>query len=356
MVHNWMFYYFSQPDLQADHTRAESTQAVYDRYLDLCVRDERLGFEGVFFSEHHFSPLNLSPSPNLMVAAAAQLTKTLRLGVMGNVLPLHDPRRLAEECGMLDYITRGRLEIGLGPGVGGEPVKAGLDPEEIRPRYASGAEVIGKYLRNHRVTHDDDFTKLDDVPIIPAMRQSAPSVWVTAMSESSAAWAATSGFKVCTAWLPTDQVADLCRTYHVAADEAGVGTQAAGFGIRRRVFVAPTDTEALELAEAAFDPVALAIQGGASGPAQATALEASDSHVMKMFMNPDDIIIGSPETVTERLVEQVRTIGADHVMYFSDFKMFDPADLVRCHELIGERVAPVLRSTTVDAPTTATVG
>lgn len=356
MVHNWMFYYFSQPALQADHTSSEGTQAVYDRYLDLCVRDEQLGFDGVFFSEHHFSPLNLSPSPNLMVAAAAQLTKTLRLGVMGNVLPLHDPRRLAEECGMLDYLTRGRLEIGLGPGVGGEPVKAGLDPEEIRPRYASGAAVIGKYLKNHRVTHEDAFTKLDDVPIIPAMRQSAPSVWVTAMSESSAAWAARNGFKVCTAWLSTDQVAELCRTYHVAAAEAELTMEATGFGIRRRVFVAPTDTEALDLAEAAFDPVLLAVQGGASGPAQESALEASDSHVRAMFMNPDDIIIGSPKTVTERLVEQVRATGADHLMYFSDFKMFDPADLVRCHELIGEQVAPVLRSITVDAPTAASVG
>lgn len=347
MVKNWMFYYFSQQHLNPDNMDWQTTQAAYDRYMSLCVQDEQWGFDGVFFSEHHFSGINLTPSPNIMIAAVAQRTEALRLGVMANVLPLHDPRRLAEECGMLDYLSHGRLEIGLGPGIGDDPVKAGMNPDEVRPRYASAADVIDKYLADQRVTHSDEFTNLDNIPIVPRMRQSNPPVWVTAMSESSTTWAAKRGYKVCTSWSPTAMVASLSKAYRAAAAEAGRETDSSDFGIRRRVFVAPTDAEALELAEAAVDPVLAGMQD-VLGDSLATSLEASDPHVKALFFNPDDIIIGSPQTVTERLVEQVRTIGAGNVMYFADFKLFDHDDLVRCHEYLAKDVAPVLRSVSVD--------
>ena len=71
-------------------------QTVYDKAFARLVDLERLGFEGVFFSEHHFLD-SLSPNPNLLIAALARLTKRMKLGVMGNVLAFHQPWRLAEE-------------------------------------------------------------------------------------------------------------------------------------------------------------------------------------------------------------------------------------------------------------------
>src|SRR5262249_56095689 len=90
--------------------------ALLARYLDLWVRDEALGFEGIFFSEHHFGR-SYSPSPNLLIAALAARTRTLRLGVMGIVLPYYHPARVVEEIGMLDHLTGGRLENGTAIGV-----------------------------------------------------------------------------------------------------------------------------------------------------------------------------------------------------------------------------------------------
>ena len=88
--------------------------AHFARYLDLWARDESLGFEGIFFSEHHFGR-SYSASPNLLIAALAPRTTKLRLGVMGVVLP--HPARVVEEIGMLDHLTGGRLEIGTAIGV-----------------------------------------------------------------------------------------------------------------------------------------------------------------------------------------------------------------------------------------------
>lgn len=335
---NWLFYIFSQASPGGDAAEWTKTQTTFDRYLNLCERADGLGFDGVFFSEHHFNSLNLTPSPNLMIAAAAQRTSNLRLGVMSNVVPLHDARRLVEELGMLDYLTQGRLEIGLGPGAGsGEFVQAGLNPELARPRYASGSEIVRQYVERGRVTHCDDFYQLDDVPIVPALRQQNPRVWITAMSESSAAWAAEQGYHVCTSWLSTERAALLCAAYREAATEAGRDADGTNFAVRRRVFVAPTDAEAQEIAESAIDQVLAAME--VSG----TAFEAADPAIAQMFFDPDDIVIGSPKTVTERLIEQARAIGFDHLLYFPDFKLFSAQHLERSHDLIGTEIVPVLR-------------
>ena len=109
-------------------------------------------------------------------------------------------------------------------------------------------------------------------------------------------------------------------------------------GLRRRVFVADSDAEAQEKYESVTDIVANMVGVG---------FETADSQIRMMMMHPDDFAIGSPETVAEKLVEQCRSGGYGTVMYLTDFAAFTPQDLTRSHELIGRRVAPVLRSADV---------
>jgi len=84
---------------------ARDVAALFARYLDLWVRDEALGFEGILFSEHHFGR-SYSASPNLLIAALASRTKKLRLGVMGVVLPYYHPARVVEEIGIAGALRR----------------------------------------------------------------------------------------------------------------------------------------------------------------------------------------------------------------------------------------------------------
>ena len=335
----------------------DETQQAFDRYLQLWADNEHRGCDGVFLSEHHFLGLSLSPSPHLLIAALSQRTSRLRLGVMGSALPLHDVRRLLEDCGMLDYLTQGRLEIGIGPGVGAiEAGIAGVDPEEVRPRYASGADLLDKYLSGSRVTHQDAFYNLVDVPIVPQMRQTHPPVWVTALSESSYRWAAARGYKVCTSYMSAADAADLTVAYYSAATDAGLSCGPDCLGLRRRVFVAPSDAQAHDIVEGCDDPMGLVLQKmlknnpnvfaslpGGGGPPTANPL----------FNQPDDIIVGSPETVTEQLAEQVKTTGVGNLLFFTDFKLFDHQDLVRSHDLIGAQVIPPLRTLTPPTSTPA---
>ena len=357
MVRSWMFYIPRVRHLAvAGEGDTHETQEAFDRYLRLWADNERRGCDGVFLSEHHFLGTSFSPLPHLLIAALSQRTSRLRLGVMSSALPLHNVRQLVEECGMLDYLTHGRLEIGIGPGAGTiEAGLAGVDIEEVRPRYASGADLLDKYLSGSRITHQDAFYSLVDLSIVPQMRQTRPPVWVTATSESSYRWAAARGYKVCTSWLAIAEVAELSSVYHAAATNAGLFSGPDSLGLRRRVFVAPTDTEAQDIVEGSDNPMALArakMQGNQKAAA-AIGSATSGAAANARYNQPDDIIVGSPETVTEQLAEQVKATGIGNLLFWADFKLFDYQHLVRSHDLIGAHVIPPLRSLTPPTSTPA---
>ena len=133
MIKPWLFEFLPElggPSVEPD---PRDVAALFARYLDLWARDEALGFEGIFFSEHHFAR-SYSASPNLLIAAIAQRTKKLRLGVMGVVLPYYHPARVVEEIGMLDHLTGGRLEIGTAIGVPQELSRLNITMAEARER------------------------------------------------------------------------------------------------------------------------------------------------------------------------------------------------------------------------------
>lgn len=340
MIETWGFYIFN-PGINPDHEPGPvELQASYDRYMELWSRCEDWGFDGLTWAEHHFSSMNLSPSPHLVVAAVAARTTTLRLSTLGSVLALHDARRYVEEVGMLDYLTGGRFEPGIAPGAGDtEAVLAGIPSEQVRPRYYAAAEMIEKVVAGPLVTQHDEFNDLEKVRIVPRMRpETGRSIWTTVMSPGSAAWAAERGHRMCTSWLSTPAAAALASAYRDAAAAAGRPAAPSDLGIRRRVFVADSDAEAQDKVDSAVDLV------------QATAgkaFETPDPTILAMMSHPDDYAIGSPETVAEKLIEQCRAGGFGVVNAFPDFATFDHADLVRSHELIGGRVAPILRSANV---------
>src|SRR3984957_1302438 len=87
--------------LGESHFRPEVAVQPYKEHLDAWEEMDRLGYDGVVFNEHHTSPYGLMNSPNLLASAAAQRTKRLKLLIYGNLLPLHEPLRLAEELAML---------------------------------------------------------------------------------------------------------------------------------------------------------------------------------------------------------------------------------------------------------------
>ena len=120
-----------------------SVAGFYHDMLDLAVTAEQLGYESVWVAEHHFANYGLCPAPPVLLAAMAQQTQRVRLGPAVCVLPFHDPVKVAEEYAVLDVISNGRLEFGVGRGYL-EHEYAGhlVDRDESQARFDEALEVL----------------------------------------------------------------------------------------------------------------------------------------------------------------------------------------------------------------------
>src|ERR1700704_6518526 len=128
--------------------KADVAVRTYAEHLEAWEEMDKLGYDGVGFNEHHCSPYGLMNSPNLMAASAAQRTKRVKLLIYGNLLPLHDPLRLAEELAMLDCLSNGRIVSGFARGIPREHNVYRVPLRDSRARFGGGGglPLPGRFL------------------------------------------------------------------------------------------------------------------------------------------------------------------------------------------------------------------
>ncbi|HJY79554.1 MAG TPA: LLM class flavin-dependent oxidoreductase, partial [Candidatus Binatia bacterium] len=148
------------------------SQSPVQRYrdtLDQAIYAEALGFESVWPVEQHFNPnLSILPSPLLMLAALAERTRTLRLGIAIVLLPLSHPIRVAEEIATLDVLSNGRVEFGIGRGsIPTHFTGFGLNQAESRERMLESLEVILKAWNSERLSFQGKFYQINNLSIVP---------------------------------------------------------------------------------------------------------------------------------------------------------------------------------------------
>ena len=233
MITTWLFEFFHALRGAEAH-QPQAIQDHYRWYLDLWTRAEQQGFDGIFFSEHHFGA-GYAPSPNLLVANVAARTTTLRLGVLGVSTPYSSPWRVVEEFAMLDHLTGGRFEPGLVSGIPPELGFAGISADVAMARHETIATAVEGFMRDGSVTAHGGGWAIDDLAIFPSMYQRPGHVWTACRSRATAEVAARRGWKVCTGFNSTESIADMFDGYRVAATEAGHPATADRLGLRRMV-------------------------------------------------------------------------------------------------------------------------
>src|SRR5260221_13849236 len=108
----------------------------YEDRLKIAEAYDRAGFYAYHLAEHHATPLGMAPSPSVFLAAVAQRTSRLRFGPLVYTLGLHHPLRVAEEICMLDQMSGGRLEVGIGRGISSYELRYyGVDPQQAQSIY-----------------------------------------------------------------------------------------------------------------------------------------------------------------------------------------------------------------------------
>ena len=165
--------------LSKRHFKADVAVRTYAEHLDAWEEMDRLGYDGVGFNEHHCSPYGLMNSPNLMASAAAQRTKKLKLLIYGNLLPLHEPLRLAEELAMLDCLSNGRLISGFARGIPREYQVHNVPLADSRARFEEAYDIITRAWTEEVFSYEGKFWSYKDVAMWPRpVQQPHPPIWV----------------------------------------------------------------------------------------------------------------------------------------------------------------------------------
>jgi alkanesulfonate monooxygenase SsuD/methylene tetrahydromethanopterin reductase-like flavin-dependent oxidoreductase (luciferase family) len=294
----------------------------YEKRLQLIELYDRAGFRTYHMSEHHATPLNLTPSPSVFVAAIAQRTKRIRMGALVYVLPMHHPLRLAEEICMLDHLSNGRIEIGIGRGASPHELGYwGVDPDTAQAMYVEAYNVIMQALTRNEVNFAGQHFQFEKVPIdLKPLQLPHPPLWYAVPVPEGAAWPAQNRINiVCGGPLP--HVREITNRYRAAWAAAGYSPDALPLiGINRFVVAADSDREATALGRRAW-PMFYAsfmklwkLHG--TKPRYARIPEDFDTLVAN-----GGAIAGSPGTIRDRVRHMTEEAGANY--FISQFSFGD---------------------------------
>jgi alkanesulfonate monooxygenase SsuD/methylene tetrahydromethanopterin reductase-like flavin-dependent oxidoreductase (luciferase family) len=335
-----------------DATGATVLAESYQHRFELVQHAEALGFYAYQVAEHHGTPLSVSPSANVFLAAVAQHTSRIRLCPLVYLLPMHDPLRLVEEICMLDHLSNGRLEVGVGRGATPYELEIfGVSVDDARAMFEEALAVIVQGLTTGRIDYHGAFYDYEDVlvPIAP-LQQPYPPMWYPTISEGSIPWIAENGMNTVYGFgflSPTieDTSAqrrrfDAIRAGHATtADRINGHVDAPKFGLMRQIHVADTDSAAMEQGRSAFDHFykSFGYLWAKHNNDRFPRNPSFDDFVAKGL-----ILCGSPESVREAMVTMVEATGAD---YFTGAFAFGDMPMVHVHrslDLFDTEIRPAL--------------
>lgn len=175
-----------------------SNQQYYQEVLTMAEWAEELGFDSFWLGEHHFYWYGTCVSPPMVIAAIAQRTKKIRLGPAVSVLPFHHPLIVAEEYGLADNLSGGRLNFAIGSGFSpNEYDTFGMSMEEARERYWEAFDIILKAWTEDAFAYQGKHFKLDRGTVfVKPIQKPLPPIWIAASSDETLIKTGQMGFSI----------------------------------------------------------------------------------------------------------------------------------------------------------------
>ena len=321
---------------------ARPSAEVYEHKLELAAAAERAGFHGFFIAEHHGTPLSIDGSPTALLSAIFQRTRHLRAGALTFCLPWYHPYRFYSEVCMLDHLSYGRLELGVGRGV--SPIESkifGLNSvEESRERYRATLDTF--FETCHRST-----MKLPgadaEVHLKPYQRP-YPPLWFPSSNRESIEFTARHGYHTAFIGKHADckpmfeRYRELWEKHRNDPGRHNAHVAAPFLARTQHLVIADTDAEAEKLGLQAYETWA--------GHLHHLTRKLGRPDVHKTTPYDEDsaqrLIAGSPRTALEKLGEMLRLTGANYLLCIFSFGDIAPDCAIRSLELFAAEVMPRL--------------
>ena len=336
---------------------------LYQNYHDQYAWADQNGFDGIMSNEHHSAYWCMKPSVNIDGAVIAKVTKRAKIALLGNVIALNDPVKMAEELAMLDCISGGRLISGFVRGTAVETLHAGISPTENRDRFEEAHDLIlkcwttpgpfrweGRYFP-HRMVN----------PWVLPIQKPHPPIWFPGTgSPESVIWAAQHQYPYMNLGALLDLTIHLKNIYHETAHEMGYEPGPQHFGYLMRVLCADTDEKAYELGKT-FLWTQTHRQRGPIEFNDPPGYQSREALRIKMTrpmigtgtigrqMSYDDleaaynIVVGSPETVIKKLRHVRKELNPGYILIYGNEGNMPHEDVMRSVELLGTKVIPAIK-------------
>jgi alkanesulfonate monooxygenase SsuD/methylene tetrahydromethanopterin reductase-like flavin-dependent oxidoreductase (luciferase family) len=326
----------------------EAGAAAYQGMVERARFVEKLGFDWISLSEHHYSPRILTPSPPLSAAFLASQVETIKIALLGPIVPVSNPIRIAEELAMLDTLAQGRLVVGLLRGTSNEALTYDLNPAEARERTDEGMELILKaWTEPQPFGWQGRHFHYRTISIWPRpLQQPHPPTYALGTSRESCEFAARHRLGCGVSYGPFETMARATRYYREQCARHGWQPSPEQIVYRANMLVAETDEAAHALLQAQPKEAPFTMRAGVREAmrtldARNIAGEARSPIVSGALPTT---FIGSPDTVVEQVRRCRDVVGAgvlDLSLHPPGSPDLDP--LMRALELFGTKVLPRIR-------------
>jgi alkanesulfonate monooxygenase SsuD/methylene tetrahydromethanopterin reductase-like flavin-dependent oxidoreductase (luciferase family) len=323
----------------------------YENRLRLAEVYDREGFYAYHIAEHHSTPLGMASSPSTFLSAVAQRTTRLRLGPLVYTLSLAHPLRLLEEICMLDQMSNGRLELGIGRG--SSPYEIGyfgVTAENSGPLYKESYEVVMQGLQSRVINYEGAHFQFRDVPVeLECVQKPHPPIWYGLSAPAAVPWTAQNEVNiVCNGpSAPVRAITDRYREeWHKLPHAPGAVLPHLGLG--RHIVIAQDSREAYAIGKRGFDRWYRSLQH----------LWRAHGNPMTRYSIPEDfaaaesagiVLVGTADEVADKLQREIEVSGVNYVLTRFAFGDLTYEESLRSLLLFSREVMPRFVSETVHA-------
>lgn len=335
--------------LERSPDRPLATQ--FDERLTFVKAADEAGIYCLHVAEHHCTPLNMIPVPGIYLGAVARATKRIRLGPLVYLLPLYSPLRLAEEICILDHMSYGRMEVGVGRGVSPFELRYNkVDHEQSRDIFFDAYDCLVSALTSDKFSHEGPFFSYKDVPMsLRPLQQPHPAFWYGSSNAIGSQWAGEKGMHFVTLGPMGTAKANIATFKEALAKRGGAAQPKAEFpggaaiGVQRHIFVADTEAEAHRFGKPAMEQHLAMLNWlrKLNGSTEMTSrLNVQRGATFEDCIADGSVIAGTPAQVVAEIERQHSELGFNYLLTYLFLGEMHLADALRSLQLFSNEVMP----------------
>ena len=326
---------------------------LFDERLKFAAAADDAGIYCLHLAEHHATPLNMVPVPGVYLGALTQATRRMRMGPLVYLLPLYSPLRMIEEICMLDHLSYGRLDVGVGRGVSPYELKYHkVEHEDSRDIFFDAFACVTAGLQTDSLTYKGKHYVYEDVPVaLHPLQKPHPPFWYASSNEIGSTFAGERGLHYVTLG-PTPFAKKNLEAFKAAYAKRGAPAQPKAefpggivIGVQRHVFVADSDEEAHRFAKPAMEAHLanlnwLRLKHGVTG--LTSRLNVPRGATYEDCLADGTVIAGAPQTVRAEIERQVAELGVNYLLTYLFLGTMSLAEALRSLALFSGEVMPHL--------------